>query len=129
MLPGDAINHMIENPGDLLLFDDAFFNKNEIISFTENLRLSKFSARTILYTGSTEPDYILRLINSGITAIVNKKSERTKIHDAIRLVASGSSYIDRHYNFRLFSSGVPAFPAAAAEDMLSHDLLFNTTSF
>jgi DNA-binding NarL/FixJ family response regulator len=125
MLPGDAVNHMIENPGHLLLFDDSFFNKNEVLNFTDNLRSANTTARTILYTGSTEPDYIHHLINSGITAIVNKKSERTKIHDAIRMVASGSSYIDRYYNFRLFSSSASDFPSSEEKPVLNHDLSFN----
>jgi DNA-binding NarL/FixJ family response regulator len=115
MEPADALKYMSENPGHILLIDDAFYNHKEIYRFLNKLTPPRVSERTIVYTGADEAEYVKQLVRIGITAIVHKISPKTNIIDALKLVNAGGSYIDSYFDFQLFKNQFKSNLAANKE--------------
>ncbi|MFO7445734.1 MAG: response regulator transcription factor [Ignavibacteriaceae bacterium] len=97
-----AIQFLNSEQTDILIIDDAFFKKSEIISFINILPGCLGNGKSIIYTSSKDPHYFKNLIENGICGIFHKKSPVEKISEAIKLVNIGSVYIDAHVNFSIF---------------------------
>src|SRR3546814_903000 len=78
-----AYNKLIKARPDILFIDDAFFNKKELNEFLVSLPRAFSSTRIIIYTGSNDPVYLRKLIESGVPGIIHKKASREDILEAI----------------------------------------------
>ncbi len=82
---------------EVVVFDDGSLKSNELELINNALTINE-PYKKILYTYSTDKDYLSLFENEGIDGIVSKRAEIKILEEAIIKVKEGEKYFCKHIN-------------------------------